>query len=112
MASLHEESTHMSCLSEALLCVVAIAAELLTSAHTALEMGVPHYPVIRHLFDEPPGLEQSCTLTQQLQYMKVKSGYLFSLSSTALVFLILLTFLACRKGKRRMQRVMKIYSLI
>lgn len=89
MASLYEKSPQMSCLSEALLCTVAAAAKVLTSAHAALEPGVPHYPVIRHLFDEPPSLEQSCTLTQQLQYMKSQVTVIKLQTSAVLTELLL-----------------------
>ncbi|XP_063844425.1 vezatin-like isoform X1 [Scylla paramamosain] len=89
MASLYEESPHMSCLSEALLCTVTAAAKVLVSAHTALEPGVPHYPVIRHLFDEPPSLEQNCTLTQQLQYMKSRVTVIKLQTSAVLTELLL-----------------------
>ncbi|MPC45933.1 Vezatin [Portunus trituberculatus] len=89
MASLHEESPHMSCLSEALLSTVAAATKLLTLAHIALEPGIPHYPAIRHLFDEPPSLEQSCSLTQQLQYMKSRVTVIKLQTSAVLTELLL-----------------------
>lgn len=71
LATPYEVPPQITYLSEALLSTVMSAAKILLSAHTLLELRVPHHPTIRHLYDELPPLDECCTFSEKKQYLKV-----------------------------------------